>query len=304
MEKLITKKKKKTFKGRTVAISVLFAFLAIYSLALLSMYFWGFFTSLKSIPQFRSNVYGLPKGLPWKWEWANYGWAYKNMSVTIYSDGVRQDVGLIGMATNSIIYAFIGPLISISTTWLIAYLTSTYKKPLSKIIYQANIIIIMIPIIGSLPSALRLYSGLGLYDTWGYVVISSISFVGSNFLIFHAFFKTIANELKEAASIDGAGNFGIMMQIVFPLTIKMFGILYIMSFISRWNDYMTMLIWLPSKPTLAYGLYRLGTSTDTTGSWPPRQFAGCMILMLPILTIFLIFRNKIIGQVTMGALKG
>lgn len=284
-----------------VASVIMFVVLLIYALSLILMYVWGFTTSVKSNYLFRTDPFGPPRGWPWQWEWSNYAGAYSALSVKLANQRV---VLLPEMAFNSIFFSILGATISLSVTWLVAYLTSTFNRPFSKFVYRANIVLMMIPIVGSLPSALQIYKALGLYDTWGYVAIGSIGFTGSNFLIFHAYFKTIGNGIKEAASIDGAGNFNIMLRIIFPISFKMFGILFILAFISRWNDYMTMVIWLPSKPTLAYGMYRLGTSTETAVSWPPIQFAGCMILMLPILVLFLIFRDKIIGQVTMGALKG
>lgn len=304
MTKVKEKKVKEKRDKLNAASAMIMLFLIIYAAALLLMYLWGFFTSLKSTIEFRKNLYGLPKGWPWDWAWENYEWAFNNMTVPVYKDNSRIDVGLFGMLSNSLIYALLGPLVSLSITWLVAYLIASFPKLLSRIIFRLNIVLMMIPIIGSLPSALQLYMSLGLYDTWGYVVVSGISFIGSNLLIFHAYFSSVSKEIKEAASIDGAGNMSIMLKIVFPLTSKMFGILFLIAFIGRWNDYMTMLIWMPSKPTLAYGIYMLSTSTETAGTWPPRQFAGCMILMLPILIVFLIFKDKIIGQVTMGALKG
>lgn len=287
----------------SVVSVLLCAFLLFYTCTLLIMYFWGFFTSLKTTDQFMQDMIWLPPGAPWNWAWGNYERALELFSTTFLNNGRLVTVTFTDMLGNSLIYSFIGPLISVTVTWLMAYITATYPGRASKFIYSVNMVVMLVPIVGSLPSALQIYTRLRLYDTWGYVIVSSISFVGANYLIFYAYFRTIAGELREAAMIDGAGNFTVMTRIVFPLTLNMYGILFLTAFIARWNDYMTMVIWLPSKPNLAYGMYRFSTNTATGGSWPPVQIAGCMILMIPILIIFLIFKDKVIGRVTIGALK-
>lgn len=291
-------------KKHVSVISVLLcAFLLFYTCTLLFMYFWGFFTSLKTTDQFMKDMIWLPPGVPWNWAWGNYGRALELFSTTFLNNGRLVTVTFTDMLGNSLLYSFVGPLISVTVTWLMAYITATYPGRASKFIYSVNMVVMLVPIVGSLPSALQIYTRLRLYDTWGYVIVSAIGFVGSNYLIFYAYFRTIAGELREAAMIDGAGNFTVMTRIIFPLTLNMYGILFLMAFIGRWNDYMTMVIWLPSKPNLAYGMYRFSTNTATGGSWPPVQIAGCMILMIPILIIFLIFKDKVIGRVTIGSLK-
>jgi ABC-type glycerol-3-phosphate transport system permease component len=83
----------------------------------------------------------------------------------------------------------------------------------------------------------------------------------------------------------------------------MFAILFVTSFIGHWNDYMTMIVWLPSKPSLAYGMYRFQYLTGKDLTWPPIQVAGCVILMLPVLALFIALKDKILGGVTIGTLK-
>jgi len=307
MEKAARKKAKRIkLSSASVTVIILLIFLSVYALSLLYMYFWGLLTSLKLNAEFRTNLYGLPKGWPWEWSFSNYSWAFNNMAVTFYKNNVRVDVYLAGMLKNSVLYALISPFVGLSVTWLIAYIIATFpKKFMSKFVFRLNIVLMMVPIIGSLPSALQLYKAIGIYDTWFYLVFVGLgAFIGGNLIIFHTYIGTVAKELREAASIDGAGNLQIMLRVVFPLTAKMYGILFLLGFIACWNDYMTMLIWLPSKPTIAFGIYKVSATTTTDGSWPPPQIAGCMLLALPMLAVFLVFKDKIIGQVTMGALKG
>lgn len=295
--------KKKAREKFSLSALVLLVFLLFYSVSLIFLYLWGFMSSAKTTDQFMQNMVGLPDGWPWQWTWSNYKKALDLFNAPILTDGNFYVATFGDMFFNSVVYSLTGPLISVTTTWLMAYLCAQFPGRASRFIYRANIVIMTIPIVGSLPSALQIYGILNLYDNWGYVAVSSVVFIGANYLIFYAVLGGVSVELKEAAQLDGAGNFTVMARIFFPLTFTMYGILFLTAFIARWNDYMTMIIWLPSKPSLSYGMYRFSTSVATGASWPPIQIAGCMIVMLPILIIFLIFKNKIIGRVTIGAFR-
>ncbi len=287
----------------SVATILMLVFLIVYASSLVLMYLWGFITSLKTIDGFAQDMIGLPKGAPWNWAWTNYKEALSLFETSFIHEGQIYYVGFMDMLGNTITFSLLGPFITITVTWIMSYACSQFRNRASNVIFNINMVLMLIPIVGTLPSALLFYKTLRLYNTWGYVVLSSIGFVGANFLIFHSYLKTIPREMREASVIDGAGNFTIMVRIFFPLSINIFMILFLTAFIVNWNDYMTMVIWLPSFPSLAYGMYKFSTNSATGASWPPIQISGCMILMIPILVLFTIFKDKIIGSVTIGTLK-
>lgn len=295
-------------KGKkiTVSIAIMFAVLAVYSLSLLFMYLWGLSTSLKTVDGFKKDMIWLPEGFPWEWEWENYALAFENFQSgdMLGADSFPYRVGFVGMFINTIIYSSVPPLITLCCTFAMAYVCAIFHRmKASKIIYSLNMILMMIPIVGTMQSSLQIYKALNLYDTWGWAFVSSISFVGTNFLIFYSYLRAIGPETREAALIDGAGNFTIMLKIILPLCANMFMILFISSFIANWNDYMTMILWLPSKPSLAYGMYRFQFLTGQNLSWPTVQVAACVILMLPVLALFIAFKDAILGGITIGLSK-
>lgn len=291
-------------KKMNPVVAVLFAFLVIYSASLLFMYLWGFFTSLKTNSEFRQNMYFIPSGWPWGWEWANYKKAFETLYVPVTVNGMRRNVFVLEMFGNSALYAFSGALINVFTTWMVAYLLAKFPYKFSKFIYTLNIILMVVPIIGSLPSALQIKKALGLYDNWWFVFTGGVHFTGMYLLIFHSFHRGIGKEFSEAAYVDGASNLSTMLKIIFPISLQMFFVVTLMIFIQRWNDYMTMVIWMPNHPTLAYGIYRFSTVTTTVASWPPLQITGCVLLMLPILLLFLLFQDFMMSNLRMGAVKG
>ena len=301
-------KESKKFGNSKTAMIIMVFILAIYSLVLILMYLWGISTSLKSVLDYESNKIWLPSGSIGSWSWQNYSKVLEIMKLPVMQwnggEGKRVTYNAIGELKNSLIYAIGSPLITLTTTWIVAYCLSRFPNKFSKIVYTANIIFMMIPLIGNLPSALQVYRALKLYDTWGYIFVSSISFLGSNLLIFHSFLNGIGKEYSESALIDGANNFTVMLKIIFPLCSQMFLILFIMAFVVKWNDYMTMVIWMPGHPTISYGVLKVSSSTSLEAAFPPVKIAACVVLMVPVIVLFLIFQDKMMGNLRMGALKG
>ena len=80
----------------------------------------------------------------------------------------------------------------------------------------------------------------------------------------------------------------------------------LLYFVGFWNDYNAPLLYFPSYPTLAYGLYYITSGPgayETAISIPPMRLAASMILFVPIVIVFVIFRDRIIGNVTIGGVK-
>lgn len=280
---------------------VLFIILLIYAASLLVPLVWGFFTSLKTNADFRSNVFGLPKGWPWEWSWSNYGYAFSEFFVPINNNTAK--VGMLQMFFNSILYAGGGAFFATLAPCVMSYLVVKFPYKFSKVIYAVVIATLILPIVGSLPSEIQMSKNLGLFDSFIGLWIMRGNFLGMYFLVFYATFKTVAKDFSEAAFVDGASNWRVFVSIMLPLVRNAFFTIMLLKFIELWNDYQIPMIYLPSKPTLAYGMYFFNSGLDTSMSWPPMKIAGCMIMLIPILVIFLAFHNKLIGNISMGGVK-
>ena len=90
---------------------------------------------------------------------------------------------------------------------------------------------------------------------------------------------------------------------MFPLILPTISTLALLAFIGFWNDYQTPMIYMPDIPTIAYGLFVYQFSTDNLISSVPLQLTGCMIVSIPVMIIFVVFRNKLIMNVSLGGLK-
>ena len=164
------------------------------------------------------------------------------------------------------------------------------------------IITMALPIVGSLPSEVRMVKALGLYQKiWGMWVLKA-HFLGTYFLIFHAQFSMISKEYTEAAKMDGANPFRVMTQIIMPLAWSTISTVMLLTFVAYWNEYQTPLLYLETKPVLAIGIYSFYTSYRVTNA--AVKIAGLLMLTIPILTVFIIFQDKLMTNLSIGGIKG
>ena len=282
----------------------LMAILILYTVLLMALLIWGCMTSLKTRGDFYDNKLGLPSGSIATWGWDNYSFVLKNFAVEkIDSLGRKISINIWGQLINTLLYAVGGGLVTTACCCIVAYLTAKFPYFFSKIVYTVVLITMVIPIVGSTPSMLLFLRQTGLYDTWLGTFLMRFTFLGLYYLIFHGVFEGISKEYSEAATLDGANEYRIFFLIILPLVKTTFYTVFLIQFIGYWNDYNMALMYMPTHPTLAYGVYYMSVSNMNGLSGAPMRMVACVILALPLITVFVLFRNKIMGNVTMGGVK-
>lgn len=288
-------KKIKSIKISPLSI-VCFLLLAFYSILLVYLLVWGCTTSFKGVLDFGKNILGLPN----EWKFENYLTAFDFYYVKL---GARRYVFVEEMALYSIIYALGCAFMQTLSTCIVSYATARFDFKLSKFIYSMVLVLMVLPIVGNLPSEIAVTKMLGIHDTLIGPLVLKFNFIGMYYLVFYAMFKGVSPAYTEAAKIDGASNMRIMVQIVLPLVRNTFFTIMLINFVTYWNDYTTPLIYIPSYPTLAYGLYVYSFSSIPEIADTPMKLAGCMIVFIPILMVFIVFQKRLMGNISMGGVK-
>ena len=169
-------------------------------------------------------------------------------------------------------------------------------------IFTMVLFVMVMPLVGTEPARVKLLQRLYLFDTmWGDFIVN-FTFANMYFLVFYAFYSGVSGTYAEAAEVDGASQLRTMIQIIMPLASKMILTVVLIFFIGRWNNYATPLVYMPNKWMISYRLYIITIYQDKVGG-DPAKIAGAMIIVLPILIIFILLRNKIMGNVSMGGIK-
>lgn len=280
---------------------ILFLLLTVYSVCLIYPILWGVISSVKEQYDFLDNVLGLPKDIVWQ----NFLTVFQYFEAPAKNGDVQEMHNFWQMLVNTLLYVGGSALAATLVPCVTAYATARFpQKKMSSIIYGTVILTMMIPIVGSYPSEINILQKLGLYNTIVGMWIMRANFLGMYFLVFHAAFKGLAKDFYEAAEIDGANEFCIMTKIMMPLVKGVFGTVFIVKFVEFWNDYQAPLLYLPSRPTLSYGLYYVSNYTSNMISTVPMRMAGCIIILIPILVLFIAFNDKLMENITMGGVKG
>lgn len=298
------KKKVASKKNFSIFNMGLLLILCVYSLALCVLILWGASTSLKTLDDFYGNKVWLPTGKLSEWGWDNFSYVIEHFFVkTKDSQGRIIKVNMYGMAINTILYTIGGSLVTTSCCCLVAYLSAKFNYFFSKILYTLVLTVMVIPIVGSTPSMLLFLKQVGLYDNWLGAYLMKFTFLGLYFLIFHGVFEGISPEYSEAATIDGANEYQIFFLLMLPLVKTTFYTVFLIHFIDYWNDYTMALMFMPSHPTLAYGVHYLSVSNEPGMSYAPMRMVACVILALPLTIVFVAFRDKLLGNTTAGGVK-
>ena len=279
---------------------ILYVIVAVYCLSMVYVLLFGLMNSLKDATDFEwLNHFGFPhKEFGWKFD--NYSKVLKEFKVSSMSMG-GEEVGFMGMFVNSLLYAVFMSLFSMATQIMVAYAIAKYDFRLKPLLYGVAVIVMLLPIIGSLASEVQMADTFNFRNNLLGICLMKCKYAGLYFLVFYATFRSVSWTYAEAAQIDGAGHLKIFIEIMLPLIKSTVFAVFILLFIEFWNDYYTPMIFLPQSPTMSYGLFVF--QTDNRAS-QPIQLAACLLTCLPILVLFVVFKNKIMGNVTMGGLKG
>jgi multiple sugar transport system permease protein len=161
-----------------------------------------------------------------------------------------------------------------------------------------------------LPYAILIVPSFIIFSRLGWVntilpLVVPLFFGGGAFNIFllRQFFRTIPEELADAARIDGCSEFGIYWRIMMPLAKPALITVAIFTFLNSWNDLLGPIIYLrsPENFTVAAGLASFRSQIDV--SWD-LQLAASTAMVVPVIILFFFAQRYFIQGVVMSGLKG
>ena len=303
MHKLVRKKDRMRSNKLTVFPIIIMVILLLYTTILFGLLAYALFVSTRS-PE-RADFSGTYLMMTNKKFYFNLFEIFKLVHISKSSGG---ESTLVDVVLNSLIYSVGSAFVKTLVPCLAAYACARFEFKTSKIIYTAVLVAMMIPIVGSLPSELKLAYALGLVNNMAGVIMLKANMLGLYFFVMYASFKSMPDGYFEAAKIDGANNWQILFRIGFPLVRNVFLTIVLINFVTFWNDYQTPMVYLLDKPTLGYVLWQLIAGTGVPGDTKLKTgvYAFNMVILssLPVVTLFAIFKDRFMGSLTMGGIKG
>jgi putative aldouronate transport system permease protein len=229
-----------------------------------------------------------------------------------------EDGQLLHAMGNTVIVTLVGTSLNILMTILAAY-------PLSrKRLYGRGPILMfitftMIFVSGIIPNFI-LIKNLGMMDS--YLALWLPGLISTyNMFVMKSFMEGLPEEIEEAASIDGAGNWRILVQIMMPLCKPIIAALSLFYAVGWWNSYFNVMLYINSSKlqTLMLKLYQMikqvdesllnsggGSEGATSVILTPEgiKAASVVIAILPILCVYPFLQKHFVKGVLIGSVKG
>lgn len=166
---------------------------------------------------------------------------------------------------------------------------------------------------GIIPNFL-LVKGLGLYDTYAALVMPTLV-SAFNLVVLRSFFMNLPEELYDAAKVDGAGDFRILVRIVLPLSKAVLAVISLFYAVTYWNAFFNSLLYLNDSdkwplPMVLRTYVLQGQSLNAASAGEvlaPQQavqMAVLVIAVVPILCVYPFLQRYFTKGVLTGAIKG
>ena len=210
---------------------------------------------------------------------------------------------LLRFAINSLVLVPIGLVlylaVCVSAGYAFGKMRFRFKRPLFLLVLFLTIFPQLLLAI----QVFKLISLLQLTNTGAGVILTWVAyFAPFGTYIMTTYFTDMPYELVEAARMDGASHFRILVSVMTPLAAPMIATIAIIGFQSMWNELPFSLLILQdqSSRTLTLGVAMM---KGEFGLRVPIQSAALVIAMAVPLIMFLIFQRRITLGITAGAIK-
>jgi len=232
-----------------------------------------------------------PVGLPNPWVVSNYTDALT--SPTFW----RQLV-------NSTLVAVLSTVVVVFFAALAAFIFARRAFPGRELLYTLFTLGLLFPAAVAVLPLFILVRDLGLLDNPLGLALPEAAFgLPLTIVILRPFFRSIPQELEDAASIDGCGSFGFFWHIMLPLSRPILSTVAVLAIVASWNQFLLPLVMITTEPnwTLPLGVTNFSTqyTTDTA-----RILAYTTLALIPALIFYFFAERQLIGGLTSGSVKG
>ena len=276
----------KRFTGRWV----IRIFLLIYTFITLYPLFWNVMSTFKSNFEILMNRTALPTTTAHAATNYQRAWAAANMG---------QYLG------NSIFVTVLSLVIHLTLVIPCAHALSRFKffgYRFIEILFILCLFVSGIYII--IPQYILLFNLNMLNSLWALSLVYAVGGIPFSTFLLAGYMRTIANSYVEAARIDGANNWMILLRIIVPMAKPGIITISMLSFMGYWNELFLAMIVLrsPSLHTLPVGVANLFEVQQRATDFGA-LYAALMIVLVPTVVIYLIGQKYLIGAFNMGGVK-
>ena len=204
---------------------------------------------------------------------------------------------------NSYIVALWVTALTLLIAILAGYGFSRYDFRLKRFINVAIVSVQAVPPITLVIPYFGLVVALGLYNTYGGLILTHMVFTLPYAIIMTtAYFNTLPRELDESVKVDGASGWTALWRILVPISVPGLIAVGVYTFMLSWNEYLFALTLTRTDDmrTVPIGIQLL--MGQHSYEWN-QMMAMSILGSIPVLVLFLFFQRRFIGGLTSGAVK-
>jgi multiple sugar transport system permease protein len=248
--------------------------------------YWLAVTSLKSEDE---TIVVPPSFVPWP----------PNFDAFIY---VLQNSPFIRWYINTIVVSVTVTFSCILFALMCAYALSQLQFPGRRLIYTALLVGFMLPFSALAVPLFMMMNQLNLVNTFAGLILPQIA-LPLPVIVFKQFFDDVPRDFRDAALIDGAGNWRILFRIYLPLNWNITWAMSIVTFISTWNNFFWPLIITNSTPmlTIPVGMTQIQLAYGVSFA---KICATAVLASIPTAAAYLLFQKRVTqGVMAVAGLK-
>lgn len=216
-----------------------------------------------------------------------------------------EGVKFVDWMINTFLIAICNTVLTTFFTLSTAYALSRFRFRLRKTLMNIALILGMFPGFMAMIAVYMILNKLGLVGNIWSLLLVYVCGAGMGFFVSKGYFDTLPRELDEAASIDGANQFTIFFRIFLPLSKPIAIYTALMAFMAPWTDYILagLILRKPEQMTVAVGLYAM-TDVQKINTQFTMFAAGCVIVAIPAIILYIVLQRFMIEGISSGAVKG
>lgn len=209
---------------------------------------------------------------------------------------------------NSIIVVAISTFGTMLLGSMAAYVLARYKFFGNRAIYYLFVSGLAFPTFMALAPIFGIVKSMGLLNTFTGLILVYIAY-SLSFTVFFltAFFRTLPQEIDEAALVDGAGHWRRFFQIMMPMAKSGLISITIFNIVGQWNQYLLPVVIMQGSGSdanwvLTQGIANISVSAGYHAEWST-LFAALTLSIIPMIIVYGIFQRQIQAGLTAGAVK-
>lgn len=197
------------------------------------------------------------------------------------------------MVANSLIMGLGFAIGKIVISIIAAYALVYFRLPYATAWFWLIFVTLLLPLEVRIIPSYEVVAKLGMLNSYSGLIFPLIASATATFF-FRQFFKTVPDELMEAAQLDNAGPVRFLVDILLPLSKTMMAAIFIIMFVEGWNQYLwpIMMTTDESYNTIVMGIKQI-LSNINESSLPRYDYAFAMVIlaMLPPILVVVIFQR-------------